>query len=173
MQKWIYGTLALLMLAALGGCSHKAMQTTKRAHTMFQSVPLEKAILLQKGAHKTECAICGMYLPAFYKTNHAADTKYGTRQYCSLHCLVADNELNKTDLTHVRVIDTESLQFIPALQAWYVVGSNKPATMSRVSKYAFKSKTAAEAFAKKYGGKVMDFYGAYDIAIKDFVKKAK
>ncbi len=173
MRKWLTGAVALLILAALGGCSNKTEHPAKKEHVMFQSVPPEKAILLQKGPHKTACAICGMYLPKFYKTNHAARTKYGTRQYCSLHCLVADNELNKTDLTHVQVVDTESLQFIPALTAWYVVGSSKPATMSRVSKYAFKTKATAEAFAKKYGGKVMDFYGAYDVAIQDFVKKSR
>jgi nitrous oxide reductase accessory protein NosL len=68
------------------------------------------------------------------------------------------------------VVDTKTLQFIPALKAYYVVGSSKPATMSRISKYAFKSKADAEDFAKKYGGRVVGFYDAYDVAIKDFVK---
>ena len=162
---------ALLFAVAvlLSGCSTKNAQTGAKKQTMFQSVTPQEAILLQTGPNKASCAICGMHLPTFYKTNHAADTKYGTRQYCSLHCLVSDNELNKTDLRNVRVVDANTLKFIPALKAWYVVGSSKPGTMSRVSKYAFGTKAAAEAFAKKYGGKVMDFYGAYDIAIQDFI----
>ena len=165
---------AFLVAALFGGCMAEKSGTAemKQAQKVrFQSVPADKAILLQKGKDKASCAICGMHLPTFYKTNHAADTKYGTRQYCSLHCLVHDNEINKTDLSNVMVVDTDTLQFIPALEAYYVVGSNKPGTMSRVSKYAFKSKAAAEAFAKKHGGKVMRFYDAYDIAIKDFIKK--
>ena len=163
---------ALLLL--WGGCSGKTGGGGVHKHApraMFQSVPPEKAIVLQKGPHKTACAICGMSVPMFYKTNHAADTKYGTRQYCSLHCLVADNELNKTDLRNVRVVDTATLKFIPALKAWYVVGSSAPGTMSRVSKYAFAKKSDAEAFAKKYGGRVTDFNGAYDEALKDFTRR--
>ena len=172
MQFFKLWTILAALLLLVSGCSTKNAQTAK-SHTMFQSVAPQQAILLQKGPNKTSCAICGMHLPTFYKTNHAADTKYGTRQYCSLHCLVKDNEINKTDLRNVRVVDTDTLQFIPALKAWYVVGSKKPGTMSRVSKYAFSTKASAEAFAKKYGGKVMDFYGAYDIAIQDFINNKR
>ncbi len=137
----------------------------------FQSVPITKAIVLQTSKEKTSCAICSMSLPTFYKTNHVADTKMGIKQYCSIHCVMHDNELNKTDLKNLRVVDTNSLEFIPALKAYYVVGSSKPATMSRVSKYAFSKKSEAIIFAKKFGGKVVKFYEAYDEATKDFTKK--
>lgn len=167
-MKAIYLSLLLLFVAV--GCSQKPAAARKESKVMFQTVPYQQAILLQSGKNRTACAICGMHLPTFYRTNHAADTKYGTRQYCSLHCLVQDNELNKTDLRNVRVVDAKTLRFIPALKAWYVVGSRKPATMSRISKYAFASKKEAEAFAKAYGGKVMGFYDAYGVAIKDFTK---
>jgi len=154
------------------GCANSATAIKSDTNRVrFQSVAPQKAILLQTGKEKNSCAICGMHLPTFYKTNHAAETKYGTRQYCSLHCVVHDNELNKTDLKNLKVVDTNSLKFIPALKAFYVVGSKKPATMSRVSKYAFASKSEAESFAKKFGGKVMKFYDAYDVATKDFTGK--
>lgn len=157
--------IALLFI----GCANTATAVKSNMNrTRFQTVPVEKAILLQKSS---SCAICGMHLPTFYKTNHAADTTTGTKQYCSLHCVVEDNELNKTDLKNLRVVDTNSLKFIPALDAFYVVGSSKPATMSRVSKYAFSTKSDAEAFSKKFGGKVMKFYDAYDVATKDFTGK--
>lgn len=165
----ILGITALLLTAcAKEAASSKQMSFSK---VRFQSVPAKEAVLQQSGENKTSCAICGMHLPTFYKTNHAADTKTGVKQYCSLHCVVKDNEINKTDLSNLRVVDTNSLKFIPALYAFYVVGSKKPGTMSRVSKYAFSSKKAAEKFALENGGKVMGFYDAYDVAKKDFLSK--
>jgi len=159
-------TLALLMT----GCEQtpQPQSMTKR----FQSVPELKATLLQKGEQRESCAICGMHLATFYKTNHVAQTLKGkTKQYCSLHCVVHDNELNKTDLTNLRVVDTQTLHFTPALKAYYVVGSRKPATMSRISKYAFAKKTDALAFQKAFGGEIMKFYDAYNVATKDFTKR--
>jgi len=170
-MKTIYAIVSLALLVLfMNGCAQDSVQT-KQNRVMFQSVPVGKAIILQKGKDAQSCAICGMNLPKFYKTNHAAHTKDGIKQYCSLHCLVHDNELNKTDLSDVKVVDTNTLKFIDAMNAYYVVGSNKPATMSKVSKYAFQTKEAAEKFAKVNGGKVMKFYDAYDIAIKDFTKR--
>ncbi len=156
-------TLALTLL--FSGCAEDTASVKSTVNKVrFQTVSADKATLLQSGKEKTSCAICGMHLPTFYKTNHAADTKEGTKQYCSLHCVVHDNEINKTDLKNLRVVDTNSLKMIPALAAYYVVGSTKAGTMSRVSKYAFAKKEEAEAF----GGKVMKFYDAYDVAKKDF-----
>lgn len=165
--------LSTLFTALLiSGCAKNTTAIKSETNkTRFQSVPAERATILQTGKEKTSCAICGMHLPTFYKTNHAADTKHGTRQYCSLHCVVHDNELNKTDLQNLRVVDTNSLKFVSAMDAFYVVGSSQPGTMSRVSKYAFAHKAEAEAFAKTFGGKIMPFYDAYDISTKDFTKK--
>ncbi len=159
-----------IMIGLLGsGCAKEAAGVASPANKVrFQSVPQEKAIILQSGKEKEACAICGMHLPTFYKTNHVAQTKDGTKQYCSLHCVVYDNEINKTDLANLKVVDAHTLKMIDALKAYYVVGSKKPATMSRISKYAFATKAEAEAFAKENGGKVMAFYDAYDVAKKDF-----
>lgn len=156
---------ALLFTACANSTSSVKTDIKK---TRFQSVPTESATLLQTGKDKDSCPICGMHLPTFYKTSHAADTKHGTRQYCSIHCVVEDNELNKTDLKNLRAVDANSLKIISAIDAFYVVGSKKPATMSRTSKYAFAKKSEAESFAKEFGGKVMKFYDAYDVATKDF-----
>ncbi len=166
-------TLSLIFTVVLfTGCASSTTANKSSVKKIrFQSVQTEKATLLQTKKEKHSCAICGMHLPTFYKTNHVADTKTGVKQYCSIHCVVHDNELNKTDLKNLRVVDTNSLEFIPALKAYYVVGSKKPATMSRVSKYAFSKKSEATTFAKKFGGKVVKFYDAYDEATKDFTKK--
>lgn len=150
------------------GCTDSATATPKHSKARFQTVPANKAILVQKGENRDSCVICGMNLVTFYKTSHTAETKSGTkRQYCSLHCVVEDNEINKTDLVNVKVVDTNSLKFIRADKAFYVVGSSKPGTMTRTSKYAFAKKSEAEAFAKEFGGKVMNFYDTYTISMKD------
>jgi nitrous oxide reductase accessory protein NosL len=167
-------TLVLLFTALLFvSCAGKTQNTNSKTadiakKTRFQSVPMDKATILQK---EKSCAICGMKLPMFYKTNHAADTKDGTKQYCSIHCVVHDNEMNKTDLKNLRVVDVTTLKFTPALEAYYVVGSSKPATMSKTSKYAFAKEEDAKAFAKANGGKVMRFYDAYSVSTKDFTGK--
>jgi len=140
---------------------------------MFQSVSMQKAQLLQKGNEKKFCPVCGMNLPMFYKTNHVATVDGKVKQYCSLHCLVEDKELNHQHLTHIQVVDVHSLQLIDAHKAYYVVASKKKGTMSMVSKYAFALHTQAQDFAKKFGGKVMRFDGAYAEAKKDFAHDAR
>jgi copper chaperone NosL len=132
---------------------------------MFQSVPEEKAQLLQQGDAKHYCPQCGMKLSKFYKTSHALSHKGHTAQYCSLHCLVDANPY--TDLIKAKVVDLNSLKFINAHDAYYVIGSKKPGTMSMNSKYAFKSKSDAEKFAQQFGGKLHNFHEAVDIAFTD------
>jgi len=154
------------------GCTDSSTATPKSSKARFQTVPAKQTTLIQKGKDKESCVICGMNLPTFYKTNHAAETKTGTKkQYCSLHCVVHDNEINKTDLLNLKVVDTNSLKFIRADKAFYVVGSSKPGTMSRTSKYAFAKKSEAEAFSKKFGGKIMNFYDTYTVSMKDSFSK--
>jgi len=161
----IFATLLLI------GCTDSSTATPKSSKAMFQSVSAGQATILQKGENKDSCPICGMHLQKFYKTNHAGETKDGTKQYCSIHCVVDDNELKKTDIKDLKVVDTNSLKFIPAHKASYVAGSSKPGTMSRTSKYAFAKKSDAEAFAKEFGGKVTNLNGAYTSAMKDFSRR--
>ena len=140
-----------------------------KIHKMFQSVDKKDAILLQSGANKAHCAICGMNLPMFYKTNHAAKVDGKSVQYCSLHCMT--EHINEgAELENPMVVDVSSLKFIPVTEAFYVVGSNVKGTMSRVSKYAFKNLEDAKRFQKEHGGKIVDFYSAWQEAKKDFKK---
>jgi nitrous oxide reductase accessory protein NosL len=136
---------------------------------MFQTVDAKDAILVQKGPQKEHCAICGMNLIKFYKTSHAAKLEGKNVQYCSIHCLTA--HINEgAELENPMVVDVISLKFIPVTEAFYVVGSDVPGTMTPISKYAFKSLNAAKAFQKKHGGKILDFYSAWQEAKKDFKK---
>jgi hypothetical protein len=150
--------------AAKSGHSHGGANKQR-----FQSVPLEKAILLQEGENKTSGIVCGMDLPMFFKTNHSATLDGKVRQYCSIHCLAEDLLIKKLPLTNIQVVDVESLQFITASKAFYVLGSRQQGTMSKTSKYAFEKEENANAFVKKYGGKIVSFEEALKIAKKDFV----
>ncbi len=169
MRRLLFSVLAFLTAVTLqadkpDGGMHRAK------HKMFQRVPAEKATLLQQGDAKMFCPECGMNLPMFYKTNHVAEVDGKTKQYCSLHCLVEDREINHKTLKNIRVVDVTTLQFIPVEEAFYVVGSDVKGTMSMTSKYAFGTKEAADAFAKAHGGRVTDFQGAYEAAKADFTK---
>jgi len=145
----------------------------KKQMKMFQSVPMAKATIVQDTKAKMYCPTCGMTLPMFYKTNHAAKRGNHTEQYCSLHCLAEEKIKNKAKLSNLRVVDVKSLKFIDVSKATYVVGSKKKGTMTMKSKYAFASKSDATAFSKKFGGEVTDFDGAYKVASKGLNKEMK
>ena len=142
------------MKCQAGKCGAK--MTGKKMPTRFQAVSPDKAVILQEGESKMFCPKCGMTLPMFYKTNHAAQVDGKTEQYCSMHCL-AETMANDTKVTDLKVVDNTTLKFIDATKATYVFGSSKAGTMSMTSKYAFENKANAEAFAKEFGGKVMNF----------------
>jgi len=170
MKKIITG---LLLLGVLLTFSQAEMATHgKKMMHMFQSVPQSQATLLQEGSAKAFCPKCGMTLPMFYKTNHAATVNGHVKQYCSMHCLLEDMQ-NGAKPVAIKVVDVTTLQFIPVEKATYVVGSRKKGTMTMVSKYAFGTKEAAETFAKANGGKVTNFEGALSEAKKDFAKESK
>ena len=164
--------LTLLALGTLATFAQAEEAKPKKMTKMFQSVSKGEATLLQEGKAKPFCPECGMTLPMFYKTNHAATVDGKVKQYCSIHCIVEDTQKG-SKLTEIKVVDVTTLKFIAADKASYVVGSSKKGTMTMVSKYAFANKADAEAFAKANGGKVVDYSGAYKAAEDDFAKDSK
>ncbi|MBL0707826.1 MAG: nitrous oxide reductase accessory protein NosL [Sulfurimonas sp.] len=134
---------------------------------MFQTVDAKDATLVGSGKNKKSCSRCGMNLVKFYKTSHKAVYKGRSVQYCSIHCLV-EHLGEENALKNLQVVDLTSLKFINVGDAFYVVGSKKRGTMSRVSKYAFLDESMAKKFQAKYGGEIMDFNGALEVAKKDF-----
>ncbi len=164
--------LTLLALGTLATFAQAEEAKPKTMPKMFQMVPAGQATILQEGNAKMFCPECGMTLPMFYKTNHAATVDGKVKQYCSIHCVVEDTQKG-SKLTDIKVVDVTSLKFIPVEKASYVVGSAKKGTMTMVSKYAFANKADAEAFAKVNGGKVVDYSGAYKAAEDDFAKDSK
>lgn len=137
----------------------------------YQAVSANKATLVQKGEQKNYCSICGMTLPMFYKTNHAAKSGDTHKQYCSIHCMIEDIEMNNAKLSDMRVVDNKSLNFINVKDAFYVVGSSKPGTMSMVSKYAFKEKKDAKAFQSENGGEIKNFDEVYKMVSENIKKE--
>ncbi|WP_200414962.1 nitrous oxide reductase accessory protein NosL [Arcobacter sp. FWKO B] len=140
---------------------------------LFQSVPFKDATLLQDGKGKTSCSVCGMNLPQYYKTNHSAKLDGKIKQYCSIHCLCEDLLINKLPLSDIQVVDVKSLKFLDVRNAFYVVKSTKPATMSMVSKYAFEDKEEALVFIQENGGEIVDFDSALKLALEDFIPKKR
>ncbi|MCD8552895.1 nitrous oxide reductase accessory protein NosL [Seleniivibrio sp.] len=119
--------------------------------------------LLQKGAQKHWCPVCGMNLPMYYKTNFAVKLKNGeAKQYCSIRCFADDYGNISENIKEILVIDAAKEKFTNAKKAHYVMGSQAPGTMTAVSKYGFASLADAQAFQKKYGGEIVN----YDTVLK-------
>lgn len=138
----------------------------KKPKMNYQAVPMDKATIVQDGETKQYCPVCGMTLPMFYKTNHAATHDGHTAQYCSVHCLVEDKEVNGKNLTDAKVVDNKSLKFIDAKDAFYVVGSSKPGTMTMTSKYAFSTEADAKIFQTENGGEIKKYDEVYAMVSK-------
>ena len=160
MEKLILGSIISSIFLSIG---LNAMQMNN-----YRAVPTNKATLLKTGDQKMYCSVCGMTLPMFYKTNHSAKHNHKQDQYCSVVCMVEDMVVGEQTMSNFKVVDNTTLKFIPSKDAYFVVGSNKPGTMSMLSKYAFGTKKAAERFQKNNGGKIVRFYKLVSI-----VKKAQ
>ncbi len=156
--------LLLGLVVAIFAAEHKGLSMPKN----YRAVPFAKAEILQSGENKMYCSKCGMTLPMFYKTNHVATVDGNVTQFCSMFCLIEAINSAK-EVKDIKVVDNTTLKFIPANSAFYVVGSSKPATMAaKVSKYAFGTKDAANKFMQNFGGKIMSFKDALELAKKDF-----
>lgn len=157
----------LLSLFVIGFLVIGCGENPKVSHKMFQTVSKEDAVLVQTSKDKRYCARCGMDLVKFYKTSHSATLDSKVYQYCSIHCL-EDHLGDGVTLKNPKVVDVASLKFISVQDAYYVVGSKKRGTMSRVSKYAFSKLEDAKEFQKANGGKIMNFNDALQKAKEDF-----
>ncbi len=135
------------------------------AEGKFSKMATVEPELLQKGASKVWCPVCGMNLKMFWKSSHAVILKDGSaKQYCSLRCLAVDYPNIKDKIKEIKVTDAKTQKLIDAKKAYYVVGSKVKGTMSKVSKLAFANKKDAEEFQKEFGGKIVDFDTAFKMA---------
>ncbi len=133
----------------------------------FSKVATVKPQLIQSSKEKLWCPVCGMNLKMFYKTSYTAKLQNShKRQYCSIRCLVVDMQEYGIDIKTIKVMDVHTQKYIDASSAYFVVGSKVKGTMSKISKLAFGTKLDAEHFVKKYGGKIVDFQMALQLAKK-------
>jgi copper chaperone NosL len=124
-----------------------------------------KPVLVQSGNEKHWCPVCGMDIKMFYKTSHTAELHNHTkRQYCSLRCLAVDMQEYGIDIKTIKVVDANTEKLVQATKAYYVVGSKVKGTMAKVSKLAFEKESDAKLFVKEYGGKIVDFKTALEMA---------
>lgn len=124
----------------------------------FTKSATTKPQLVQEGPQKEWCPVCGMSIEAYYKTSHTSKINNSQdRQYCSIRCLALDMREYDIKSTDVKVVDVSTEKLIPAVSAFYVVGSDIKGTMSKVSKLAFSSKEAADDFSIENGGEIVDF----------------
>jgi len=152
-------TLILITFLLLSSLTLDASSFTKMATV--------EPVLVQKGAEKAWCPVCGMKIAMFYKTSHTSKLKNGNpRQYCSIRCLVVDMQEYGIKLDDIGVVDASTQKIIDANKAYYVLGSNVKGTMSKVSKLAFETQKDAKEFVKKHKGKVVDFTTALESAKK-------
>ena len=122
----------------------------------FTKMATAKPILVQEGAKKQWCSVCGMNLKMFYKTSHIAQIQsHKKHQYCSMRCLVVDMKEHK--LKDIKVVDAKSEKIIDADKAFYLLGSKIRGTMSKKSKLAFEHESDAKEFQKTYKGKLLSF----------------
>ncbi len=129
----------------------------------YRAVSKTEALNVQSGKNKDFCPVCGMTLHNFYKTNFAANASGSEKQYCSIICLVEDEMVNNKKMKKIRVVDNDTMKMIDAAKATYVVGSDKPATMSSVSIYGFGTKEGAKTFATNHGGEIKSFIEVYSM----------
>ncbi|MCW8833989.1 MAG: nitrous oxide reductase accessory protein NosL [Colwellia sp.] len=147
-----------LLTMSLISCSDKSEQ---------QQV-LHQAVAMESG---DECHLCGMLITRFDGPKGEAFRKETGKQvfkFCSTRDLFSyylDPE-NKRNVAQMLVHDMSKMPwgsdsiddkyFIDAKSAWYVAGSEKTGAMGQTLA-SFSQQSDATAFAKEFGGQVINF----------------
>ena len=74
------------------------------------------------------CSVCGMTLPMFYRTNHAADHDHIHDQYCSITCMIEDAIVNGLTLatgTHLTEANDKENRYVRELTSPYAYTVNE------------------------------------------------
>ncbi len=115
----------------------------------------------KKYTDKEKCDNCGMDRNKWARTRYEFQTSKGTFYTCSIHCIAVMGMKLKEEPMNVKMaVYLHPDRMLDAENAFFVVGSSAPGTMTPKSKIAFSSKDEAEKFAAKYGGIVTNFEGA-------------
>ena len=115
------------------------------------------------------CPYCGMDRTKFAHSRALITYDDGTTVgTCSLHCAAIDLSLkiDKIPVT-VRVADYNTKKLTDAKTAHWVIGGRKMGVMTRRAKWAFASRTDADAFVAANGGSPDVFSVAVKSAFED------
>ncbi len=124
---------------------------------------------------KEACPFCGMEKEKFGHSWMVIEYDDGKKQgFCSIHCAAIDLALNidKTP-AKIQVGDFKTKTLIGAEKAHWVIGGNKPGVMTKRAKWAFESKSDAEAFMKENGGTAATLDEAMKAAYEDMYNDTK
>ncbi len=140
-----------------------ARQGIPRENQMIAANRKRKNKIVDPQDNQDRCPVCEMF-PARYPRHknqlHARDkTVY---HFCSTQCLFAFLEDSPSyagrpvDPFLIWVVDYETMAWISARTAYYVVGAGEAGPMGREA-FAFDRKSDAGAFARQHGGAVLPF----------------
>jgi nitrous oxide reductase accessory protein NosL len=155
--------LLLIVLVTLVGCQKESSQK----NAVYEN-PSVKSITKKMG-----CANCRMNLEKFIQTGHAIQTEDGNNYYyCSINCSTLGWNRNNYSNASVFAIDKKSGEYTPVKSVYYVIGSNLPAVMSKVSKYAFKDSTLAEQFKmEQEGDTILGYKDTFKMCEQELAKR--
>ncbi|MDD5171204.1 MAG: nitrous oxide reductase accessory protein NosL, partial [Syntrophales bacterium] len=121
------------------------------------------------------CKYCGMDREKFSHSRMVVVYDDGSKvATCSLHCSAVDLVLSlDKNPKSIMVGDYNTKSLISAEEATWIIGGNKQGVMTKNAKWAFASRSDAEAFQKENGGTIATFDEALDTAYKDFGNDTK
>jgi len=160
-------TLALLVLGA---------STLMAQHGAKPSAPVVSPGAASAQVEAPEaCQHCGMNRIRFSRSRmlvkYADETLAGT---CSIRCMVVELDSKGQKAASALLVGdygVEGNPLINAQQATWVVGGKLRGVMSPVAKWAFASRSSAEAFIALNGGRLATFTEAEASAREDFKGK--
>ncbi len=125
-------------------------------------------------AHRS-CSYCGMDRKAYGFSRMLIQYSDGTEVgVCSLHCAVVELDSSPGRKTKaIFVADRDSRLLIDAEQAFWVMGGAKRGVMTSRPKWAFSTRTAAEAFLRDHGGAIITWNEALTAAREELAREVR
>lgn len=134
----------------------------------FSKKATTDVVLVQKGQNRW-CPISGQNLVDYYKTSYTAKLKANNllRQYSSLTSLAIDKQEHGIDTSDIKALDVVSQTYINTKNAFFLVNSRIEPTFGKISVLAFRHKSDALAYSKKYEGTIVSFDRALELVEKN------
>jgi nitrous oxide reductase accessory protein NosL len=121
------------------------------------------------------CAYCGMDRKAYGFSRMLIHYEDGSAAgVCSLHCAVIELNANQNRAVKALLVaDRDNRDLVDAVKATWVIGGSKRGVMTQRPKWAFRTKAAAEAFIKDYGGAIVSWAEALASAREEVTREAR